>query len=164
MNNPTLIAKSIVDLFQQQFKATRQLLKTLKQEYQCLSANDVTALESIVANKQKCATELEKLEHALFELLRSANYLSNNQGLKAFLQDTQAKPEFSTLHQAWNVLLKTTMECNEQNVINARIINTASISIKQALNLLSGRDVDNALYEKNGKTSEGGGSQSYTVA
>ena len=62
------------------------------------------------------------------------------------------------------VLLKATLECNEQNVINARIINTASINIKQALNLLNGRDIDNELYEKSGKTSDGGNSQSFTVA
>ena len=164
MQTPTLIAESLVDTFQQQFSVTRQLLKTLTQEYDCLSANDITVLEGIVASKQKCALELEKYERTMFDLLRTANYQGDNQGLKCFLQDTQGKSEFATLHQAWNVLLKTTMECNEQNVINARIINTASISIKQALNVLSGRDVDNTLYEKSGKTAEGGGSQSYTTA
>jgi flagellar biosynthesis/type III secretory pathway chaperone len=164
MNNPSIIAKSVVEVFQQQFKATRLLLKTLQQEYECLSTNDITALEGIVARKQQCASELEKHENALFTLLTNANYEANNQGLKSFLQDTETGQEFSTLHNAWTVLLKTTLECNEQNVINARIINTASVSIKQALNVLSGRDVDNELYEKNGKTSDDGGSQSYTIA
>jgi flagellar biosynthesis/type III secretory pathway chaperone len=165
MNNPSIIAKSVVEVFQQQFKATRLLLKTLQQEYECLSDNDITALEGIVANKQQCASKLEKHENALFTLLADANYQANNHGLKMFLQDTETNQEFSTLHNAWNVLLKTTLECNEQNVINARIINTASVSIKQALNVLSGRDdIDNELYEKNGKTTDGGGSQSFTVA
>jgi flagellar biosynthesis/type III secretory pathway chaperone len=164
MNNPSLIANSMVNVFQQQFRATRLLLKTLQQEYDCLSTNDITALENIIAGKQQCASELEKLENALFALLPNANYPANNQGLKAFLQDTEAEQEFANLHNAWNVLLKTTLECNEQNVINARIINTASVSIKQALNVLSGRDADNELYEKTGKTADGGGSQSFTVA
>ncbi|WP_455211014.1 flagella synthesis protein FlgN [Kaarinaea lacus] len=164
MNNPALIAKPMVEIFQQQFRATKLLLKTLKQEYDCLSTNDITALEGIVASKQQCASELEKHEHALFTLLNDGNYEANNQGLKTFLQDTETKPDFSNLHNAWNVLFKTILECNEQNVINARIINTASVNIRQALNLLSGRTVDNELYEKSGKTKDGGNSQSFTTA
>ena len=164
MNDPSLVSKSIVEVFQQQFRSTKQLLKTLQQEYDCLSANDITALDAIVADKQQCASELEKHEHALFNLLAKANYQPNNHGLKSFLQDTQAQQGFTTVHNAWNVLLKATLESNEQNVINARIINTASINIKQALNLLNGRDIDNELYEKSGKTSDGGNSQSFTVA
>jgi len=164
MHNPALIAKPMVDVFQQQFRATKLLLKTLKQEYDCLSANDITALEGIVASKQQCASELEKYEDELFSLLSDANYEANNQGLKTFLNDTQANPDFSTLHNAWNVLFNTILECNEQNVINAQIINSASINIKQALNLLSGRVVDNEIYEKSGKTSDGGNSQSFTTA
>jgi flagellar biosynthesis/type III secretory pathway chaperone len=164
MNNPGIISKQIVELFQQQFKATRQLLKTLKQEYECLSVNDVTTLESIVANKQLCAMELEKHENTLFTLLAQAHYQPNNEGLKAFLHDTDSDPNYSTLHSAWNVLLKATLECNQQNVINARIINAASITIKQALNILSGRDIDNELYEKSGKTTDGGKSSSFTTA
>ncbi|KPJ87399.1 MAG: hypothetical protein AMJ53_18175 [Gammaproteobacteria bacterium SG8_11] len=164
MSNPSHIANSMVEVFQQQFKATKLLLKTLKEEYDCLSTNDITSLEGIVTSKQQCANELEKYENKLFALLTDANYEGNNQGLKSFLQDTQEQPDFSTLHSAWNVLFKTILECNEQNVINARIINTASLNIKQALNLLSGREVDNELYEKSGKTSDGGNSQSYTTA
>ncbi|MGD8594779.1 MAG: flagellar protein FlgN [Gammaproteobacteria bacterium] len=164
MNNPSLIAESMMEVFQQQFKATKLLLKTLKQEYRCLSTNDITALEGIIANKQQCASELEQYEKRLFNLLTDANYESNNQGLKAFLQDIQAKADFSTLHNAWNVLFKTILECNEQNVINARIINSASVNIKQALNLLNGRSADNELYEKTGKTTDGGNSQTFTTA
>jgi flagellar biosynthesis/type III secretory pathway chaperone len=164
MNNPSLIAKPMVEVFQQQFKATKLLLKTLKQEYDCLSANDITALEGIVANKQQCAVDLENHEKALFHLLTDANYQGDNHGLKSFLEDTQAVPNFSTVHNAWNVLFKTILECNEQNVINARIINTASINIKQALNLISGRNVDSELYEKSGKSKDGGNSQSFTTA
>ena len=164
MNNPDLISKQIVDLFQQQFKATRLLLKTLTKEYDCLSANDITELEGIIASKQQCALELEKHENTLFSLLAKANYLPTNQGLKTFLQDTHSEPNHTALHNAWNVLLKTTLECNNQNVINARIINVASINIKQALNILSGRDIDNELYEKSGKTTDGGNSKSFTVA
>jgi len=164
MNNQAHISKQIVALFQQQFKSTRQLLKTLKQEYDCLSVNDVTALEGIVASKQQCAVDLEKHEKTLFDLLTQTGYQGNNQGLKAFLNDTHADPDYQTLHNAWNVLLKTSLECNQQNVINARIINAASITIKQALNVLSGRDVDNELYEKSGKTIDGGQSTSFTVA
>jgi flagellar biosynthesis/type III secretory pathway chaperone len=163
MKNPTLITKAMVELFQQQFKATKLLLKALKQEYDCLSTDDITALDGIIASKQQCASELEQYEKALFNLLSDANYEANNQGLKTFLQDTQAKPDFSTLHNAWNVLFKTVLECNEQNVINAQIINSASANIKQALNLLSGRNVDNELYEKSGKTKDGGNSQSFTI-
>jgi flagellar biosynthesis/type III secretory pathway chaperone len=164
MNNPSLIARSVVDVFQQQFRSTKLLLKTLQQEYECLSTNDITALEGIVVSKQQCASELEKHENALFKVLADASYEANNQGLKKFLQDTETNQDFATLHNAWSVLLKTTLECNEQNVINARIINTASVSIKQALNVLSGRDIDNELYEKTGKATDGGGSQSFTVA
>jgi flagellar biosynthesis/type III secretory pathway chaperone len=164
MNNPSLIAEPMVEVFQQQFKATKLLLKTLKHEYRCLSSNDITALEGIVASKQQCASELEQYEKTLFNLLIEANYEANNQGLRTYLQDTQANPDFSTLHNAWNVLFKTILECNEQNVINARIINTASVNIKQALNLLNGRSVDNELYEKSGKTTDGGNSQSFTTA
>jgi flagellar biosynthesis/type III secretory pathway chaperone len=164
MNNPALISKQIVELFQKQFKATRQLLKTLKKEYDCLNANDVTALEGIVANKQKCAVELERHEKALFDLLAQAGYQSDNNGLKAFLQDTQSNPSYTNLHNAWNVLLKTILECNKQNVINAQIINVASITIKQALNLLGGRDNNNDTYAKSGKTIDGGKSTSFTVA
>ena len=164
MHNPSLIAHSVIEVFQQQFKATKLLLKTLKQEYDCLSTNDITALEGIVAAKQQCAGELEQYENALFKLLTDANYEANNQGLKTFLQDTQEKSDFTTLQNAWNVLFKIILECNEQNVINARIINTASVNVKQALNLLSGRKVDNELYEKSGKTADGGNSQSFTIA
>lgn len=164
MNNLSIISQQIVEIFQQQFRVTKLLLKTLKQEYDCLSANDIVALEGIVSKKQQCAVDLEKHEHSLFNLLASANYQPNNLGLKALLQDTHAKQRYSNLHNAWNVLLKTTLECNEQNVINARIINIASVNIKQALNLLSGREADNELYEKSGKTSDGGNSQSFTTA
>ena len=164
MNDATIVSKQIVELFQQQFKVTRQLMRTLKQEYDCLSANDITAYEGIVASKQQCAMDLEKHEKELFELLARVQYAPDNEGLKAFLHDTQSSPEYSTLHNAWNVLLKTTLDCNQQNVINARIINAASITIKQALNILSGRDVSNELYEKSGKTTEGGNSTSFTVA
>lgn len=164
MNTPSLIAQPMVEVFQQQFNATKLLLKTLKLEYDCLSSNDITALEGIIATKQKCTSELEQYEKTLFNLLTDASYEANNQGLKTFLQDTKSNSEFSTLHNAWNVLFKTILECNEQNVVNARIINTASINIRQALNLLNGRNATNELYEKSGKTRDGGNSQSFTTA
>lgn len=159
--NPSKIAQDIAALFKQQHVATDSLLDALKKEYDCLNTNDVTALEDIVINKQKCVNELENFEKKLFALLRQGDYEPNNQGLKTFLQQTENEANFSTAQNSWTKLLKATMQCNEQNVINARIINVASINIKQALNLLSSND---ELYGKSRKNRDGGNSQSFTIA
>lgn len=164
MHNPSIIAEDIVTLFKQQHIATNSLLGALKKEYDCLNANDITALEGIVIDKQKCVTDLERYEKELFILLQKGNYEANNLGLKNFLQQTESDVNYSSVQNSWNDLLKATMQCNEQNVINARIINVASINVKQALNLLSGRNSDDELYGKSGKTVDGGNSQSFTVA
>jgi flagellar biosynthesis/type III secretory pathway chaperone len=164
MPNPANITKELTELFFLQLQTTRRLFDILRCEYQILSDNNVTELENIVRQKQQCATDLSNNEQRIFELIRKENYSPNNNGLKTLLQHTQAAPHYHRLHAAWSELIKTTVQCNNQNHINARVINLASLSVRQALNLLSGHNESTELYNQDGKTSEGPGVGRVTVA
>jgi flagellar biosynthesis/type III secretory pathway chaperone len=164
MENPQLFADELDRLFQRQLQNTNNLLRILKAEYGALDENNITEFEDIVKQKQQCATELERCEKQIFELLNKSGFSAGNDGLEQLMAQTENDKAFAGLHNTWNQLLESTLKCNEQNHTNARVINLASISVRQALQIISGQEPDTELYNQSGKTTDGPSNHSVTIA
>ena len=164
MNSLIALKDEILNVFATQMHATKDLHATLEQEYKILNANDVTAFENIVKQKQLCAAKLEQNEKLLFTILAKHGFNNNNEGLKQLLAQTENDSAFRSLHESWSELLKSTLECNQQNIINARVINLASVNVRRTLKILNGQSDHAETYAQDGKSVDGSGNQSITIA
>lgn len=164
MNSLIALKDELLNVFATQMHATKDLHNTLEQEYKILNANDVAAFENIVKQKQLCAANLEQNEKLLFALLAKHGFNNSNEGLKQLLAQTENDSAFRALHEAWSELLKSTLECNQQNIINARVINLASVNVRRTLKILSGQSDQAETYAQDGKSVDGSGNQSITIA
>lgn len=131
-----------------------QLLAALKSEYSALEKNDLTAFEKSVKQKQIYSTSLEKFEHSIFTKIEQAGYQPSQEGLMAYLEENSGPSDTQDLVSLWDRLHLITKNCQEQNLINGQIVNIASITAQQTLDLLIGRDSNTGTYDPSGKTDE----------
>ena len=128
----------------------QQLLAVLHQERAALSGHDAAAMESVVADKQQVADQLEKQSHARDHLLHAGGHGPGPQGLQSFI--ASAEPHMQReLSSLWQDLAQLLKQCREENQINGGVIEGSQRSIREALAILRGDPQTNETYGKAGK-------------
>lgn len=141
------------------------LLVALKAEYEALEKNDLVAFEKAVIDKQQHANNLQRLEAALIETLKSAGLQSDSNGVEQFLQQKTNNSETHTGVELWQRLQTCFDSCRTQNLVNGHIISLASYTVQQALNVLTGKESSGAsTYTAGGKSKEDGKGHSIAIA
>ncbi len=126
---------NLLQLLEQQHACATILLDTLRREQIALTRNDVVGLETVVATKHRHLNQLEMLSRLTDDALKSAG-----------LHD---HPD-AAVEDMWQKLRRLLGECQLQNQINGGLIEQSRRRVQQALNLLTGRDTENAVYRPDG--------------
>ena len=146
----------IKQLLKQALECVARLHNALREEHAALTSNNLTAFEISVEQKLQHTSELEQVEQQLFSLLRNAGYRWDKQGLTDYVASLSSPSERKTILRSWGNLRQAIVECQQQNQINGRVLNLASVNIRQALNILTGQDSQSKTYSADGKPDKDG--------
>jgi flagellar biosynthesis/type III secretory pathway chaperone len=125
------------------------MLELLKNEHAALTAENPDSIK---------ATSLEKLQHMQLmeqnirqrnQFLQRLELTPDEQGIEAAVV---AAGESSQLNSNWNKLKEIAKQLQKQNEINGGIIAIGQRRIKQALDILSGKENLTGTYSQNGET------------
>jgi len=161
MNNAA--SGGLSDLLKQALEAVEQLHRALREEYTALTSNNLPGFEASIQKKIAYTTQLESIEQTIFSLLRNAGFSWDKTGLNSYVDTLGSPAEKRGILRHWEKLREAILQCQNQNQINGRILNIASLNIRQALEVLTGQKSGNT-YNANGKASDGGKGDKIAIA
>jgi len=151
------------DLLQQALVLVEHLHRALREEHSALSSNNLPEFEASIQKKIAHTTALETLEQTIFSLLRNAGFSWDRNGLTQYVNTLDSPEERRSILNYWEKLRDAIVQCQTQNQINGRILNIASLNIRQALEVLTGQKLGNT-YRADGKSNNGGGNDKIAIA
>ncbi len=108
----------------------QELLDLLEQERTALTAHDGTALDAVVAEKNRVCQEIA-------DCLAGAPELT-------------ARQNFDELDDDHKSLLNLAQLARDSNLVNGKILHRSQQSVREILSILSGKSLD-GLYEQSGQ-------------
>jgi len=129
------IGNVLLQLLEQQHACATILLDTLRREQIALTRNDIVSLETVVSTKHRHLNQLEMLSRQTEDALKSTGPRDRS--------DT-------VVEDVWRKLRQLLGECQLQNQINGGLIEQGRRRVQQALNLLTGRDIESTVYRPDG--------------
>lgn len=148
---PTLSTEYIAEHLDTVENQAKQLMTLLQDERDALSTNDGNALEVITNSKEKLAEKIQINTRKCSQQLLEAGFGEGNISLTKYIE-TCAEPLATQFKSAWDNLQSILKQCQEENRINGKLINSSQRRIKQALSILQGKPVEEDLYGKGGKS------------
>jgi len=161
MNNKT--SGGLNDLFKQALDSVEQLLRALREEHSALTNNNLPAFEASVQKKIAHTAQLESIEQQIFSLMRNAGYGWDKAGLNQYVETLNSPAEKRGILRNWEKLRDVIQQCQTQNQINGRILNIASVNIRQALEVLTGQKASNT-YSANRRSKDDDKSDKIAIA
>lgn len=154
----------IKSLLQEAVLQAKQLNIALQAEHSALNRNSLGAFEKAIEAKLLHAKNIELVEQQLFSLLKNSGYNWDKEGINQYIKTLNSPAEQRSTLKLWSNLVETVKACQQQNQINGRILNIASVNIRQALDILTGRDPNSKTYSASGKTNKDSKNNSIAVA
>ena len=151
------------DLLKQALESVEHLHRALREEHTALTSNNLPGFEAAIQKKVAHTSTLENLEKNIFSLLRNAGYSWDKSGLNDYVETLDSPAEKRSILRQWEKLRDAIIQCQTQNHINGRILNIASLNIRQALEVLTGQKSGNT-YSADGKPQEGGNNDKIAIA
>jgi flagellar biosynthesis/type III secretory pathway chaperone len=124
------------------------MLELLTNEHALLTKGDPDAIKSISNQKLEHMQLMEQNISGRNQFLRSLGLTSDEQGLEKAV----ATMEDLTLSATWDELKSTAKQLKKQNEINGGIITLGQRRVKQALDILSGKENLTGTYSQQGET------------
>jgi len=155
---------SIPELLLRAINHINLLHQSLQNEHQALSSNNLNAFERSVENKISHTSDLETIEKSLYSNLNKAGFKMDKKGVADYIATLNQKSDRKNISALWKKMSHALLECQQQNKINGRILNMASVNIRQALDILTGKRGNSKTYSSSGKQSKGDNSNSIAVA
>lgn len=149
----------IKNLFELEISLSTTLLQIMKSEQSTLSANDLEAFTAVIAQKNKVLAEIESTEAALSTHLKSAGLAMASEGLDEMI--LKSGPQDKKILESLVTRLRSiAAKCQEQNLINSKIIEAGNNSIKKLVSMIRGQTTDQSdLYDLTGKSATPGQTQ-----
>ena len=141
----------IAEYLEKGIEQAQRLMSLLQDERNVLSTNDSSALENITNSKEQLAEAIQISTRQCGQYLQKAGFGDNNQSLSEYIK-TCSEPFSTKFESMWHNLQSILKQCQEENRINGKLINSSQRRIKQALSILQGQPVDEDLYGSGGKT------------
>lgn len=140
------------------------MLALLKQEHAALKGNDLPAFDAAMDAKLRHIKHLEQQDRSLLPALQQIiGSPGKREQLEAFIVNSR-DPQ---LQQRWQELRETLRECQRQNLLNQRILESSRAQVQRALDILRGAapgGSNTEVYGGSGKTDRGSpGGQSFGV-
>ena len=135
-------------LLQQQRYTSHKLLEILDQEHTALSGNDLQGIETILAAKERCMSQLERLSREFLEM--TPHFPGQKNAMAAYLRSIDPQGAWG-LEPLWQQIEKLLSQCRQKNNINGKIISLCRRHVQQALSiLLQGGQGSEACYSPTG--------------
>ena len=128
----------------------RQLMALLQEERNILSGSDGAALETVTHSKEKLAETIQMNTRQCSQYLHQAGFGNDNLSLSKYIE-TCAEPFATQFKTTWNNLQSILKQCQDENRINGKLLNSSQRRIKQALSILQGQPVEEDLYGSSGE-------------
>lgn len=134
----------------------RRFIDVLHEEQSLLVAGDADALAGINAAKLELVDLLNAAERGRLGLLGLTPSQAGQQDMNNWLQQHPAE---SAALQLWRALISLAREAREIHNINGELIAMHLANTSEALDILTQRQNDSALYGSNGQAAPGSGSR-----
>ncbi len=136
-------------IIEQELAAAEFMLKLLSQEYEALTDGDPDKIKSISAEKSQQVRLMDQLLSKRNGLLRELGIATDSSGTDRAIS---AMGSNSELLAKWDKLRSVTIKLQKQNDINGGIITIGQRRVKQALDILSGKENLTGTYSQGGET------------
>lgn len=156
--------RQITSLLMQQENALKEMLETMRQEYQALENNDQAGFDRLVEQKASQVQSLEELEARFKPLITMMGGTLSRDFIESFIDAIDNVPDKQQLQSTWEKFLQVLNDCDEQNRINNRIVESSKSNIQQALNIIRGDDGIPKLYSASGRENTDNQGQSLAIA
>jgi flagellar biosynthesis/type III secretory pathway chaperone len=137
-NTKSVPYAEIYQILELHLAQTDKMHEILVQEYKALKSDNLEQFESVLLQKQNQVNELKLIEPQLIELAKAVNGELCKESIGRFIDQLPSGKEKSSLSQLWQRLQKALTDCNEQNLVNHRIMNASRTNLEQILNILRG--------------------------
>jgi len=129
---------SLLLLLQRQIAVYTRFLNLLQEERTALGQVQPDALEKLTAERARLTAALEALDQELRGLFTNAKIVFSGRAVKQ-LFTTLAEPQRSQLAKLWHQLLASAAECQKQNAVNSKIVDTRRQQTDRVLRILMGQ-------------------------
>ncbi len=132
-----------------ELEMARAMLDLLKSEHEVLNAGDPDAIKSASTSKLEHMRLMEQNINGRNRLLQELGLSTDEHGIE---EAVTAIGSDSQLQANWNELKSIAKQLQRQNEINGNIIAIGQRRVKQALDILSGKDGLTGTYSQQGQT------------
>ncbi len=135
---------------QRQLTLATSLLDAIRQEQLGLRNNDIAAIETAVAIKQRCIEALDSEQDRLTAALMQAGFAPELAGFEAFIGAWQ-DPRSASLRDAFNELRAVAQQCRDENIRNGHLNAACRRRAQELLAIVRGETIASPrVYASNG--------------
>ncbi len=141
--------ETISSLVATELAMARTMLELLKNEHKILATGDPETIKSASNQKLEHMRLMEQNISGRNRFLRELGLSTDEHGIE---QAVAATTHDRQLHSNWSELKTTAKQLKRQNEINGGIIAIGQRRVKQALDILSGKENLTGTYSQHGET------------
>jgi len=150
--NQTELLKDVSSLFEQEITLSSSLLDIMKNEQSALTENNLFAFENAVKEKIKLIIEIETTETNLVNTLNSHGFSIDKNDINTLVSHCNRQDK-ENISELMSKLSELASQCQNQNSINSKIIDSSNNNIQKIISILRGQSIDNGdLYDLSGKS------------
>jgi len=149
---PRACREHFAQLLTEELAGLNELAGLLEHEHKLLVANDVTALESAMHERQSCVARIMRVDEERRSLCRGLGYSTDVPGIEKLLRwcDPQA-----SLAARWAECAARTAQCRELNDRNGVLVRARLKRVQDLLATLIGRGRESNTYGRRGAAVSG---------
>ena len=124
------------------------LAKVLRIERKALKLRDISAINSLIDEKQRLILLIESQEKCRKTLLLTHGYSTDYQGMATCILDIDTRGQIEAM---WQQVLHLINHCQYLNSVNGTLLNLSYRVVKNVLHLLQAEEPQNKLYNPIGR-------------
>lgn len=138
----------LVAIIQETLHYADALAKVLKFECIALKLRDISAINSLIDEKQRLISLIEAQESCRKRLLLTHGYSTDHQGMATCILNIDTRGQIGAM---WQQVLHLINYCQHLNSVNGTLLNLSYRVVKNVLNLLHAEEPQNKLYNPIGR-------------
>ena len=123
------------------------LIETLGNERGALEAQDMDALQDVLARKTQCVESLRQLDQRRSAICTGAGFADGDDQMDHIIEWCD---ENHAVADGWRHLVNLAVECNRRNMTNGAIIRARKQQIESAMAIVRGGSANSDTYSRQG--------------